>query len=180
MDIKAPAQASIRRGEVVTSRPCIARRDTQREAQLSPRQFEQRWHTGPFADVAEKRLGGIGPRLWTEGHEQLLRRMRMEGARISLDLAGARRDVTLANERHSEIWRKLHKTRDDNQYMREQLHQLEGELREAQTSLAEMDAMYTLTRERRQSRRLGEDKGKQSTETERPATPDLYPDRTAG
>lgn len=178
MDLKAPAQASVSRGQVLFARPSLARRDTEREAQLNPKYYEERWRTGPFADVPDKRLGGIGPRLWTEGHEQLVRRMRMEGARVSLDLAGARRDVTLANERHSEIWRKLHKTRDDNQYLREQLHQVEGELREAQTSLAEMDAMYTLTRERRQSRRYGEeDRGKQPEDVERTATPDLFPAR---
>lgn len=177
MDLKIPAQASVHRGEVFISRPSLARRDTQREAQLSPKQFEERWHTGPFADVQDKRLGRVGPRLFTQAHEDLLRRMRLEGSRVSQALAESRREAVLVNERHQETWRKLHKTRDDNHVLRETLHGMQDELREAHVALSELDAMFALTRERRQSRRYDFDKGKAPEDIDRCATPDLHPDR---
>lgn len=179
MDLKTVPQASVSRGEVIIQRPSVARRDTQRESKLNPRQFEERWQTGPFADVADKRLGGIGPRLWTQEHDNLVRRMRMEGARTSMELAQSRRDLTLTNERHNDTWRKLHKARDDVQMLREQLHQMESELREAQISLAEMDTIFAMTKQRRESRRYEDISGKQPADTERVATPDLFPDRAA-
>jgi hypothetical protein len=179
MDVKAVPQATVSGGQLIVQRPSLARRDTQREARLNPKQFEERWSTGPFADVPDKRFGGVGPKLFTQDHTDLLRRMRMEGARTSLELATARRDLTLSNERHNETWRKLHKTRDEYQEMREQLHHVEHELRDATVALSELDAMYKLTRERRASRYIEQEKGKEHYAPDRVGTPDLYPDRAA-
>lgn len=179
MDVKTTPQRAVVKGEVVAVRPVrqLSRRDTQREAQQNPKVFVDRWHSGPLADVPDKRLMHMGPKLFTEAHEDLLRRMRLEGARVSQGMAEAQREATLNHERHVKTWEKLHKTRAELKECQAALAACRDELAAAQDVLTDMDAAWAHSQQHRMSRIMAIDKGKGRADEMPPRadTPDLFP-----
>lgn len=162
-------------GQLSGKRPSrqLSRRDTQREARQNAQVYIDRWQTGPFADVPDKRLMGMGPRVMGEAHDDLLRRLRMEGSRVSQELAEARREATLIHERHSATWEKLHKTREDLAVSQAECVRLTQELILARACLEDLDAMWTHNKNQRHSRSLPLRQDMLQV-PERGMTPDLY------
>jgi septal ring factor EnvC (AmiA/AmiB activator) len=183
MDLKASPRQGLNKAEAGPVRPTrtLSRRDTQREAKQNPQVFVDRWETGPFADVPEKRVMGMGPKIFTEAHEDLLRRMRMEGARVSQGMAEAQREAILIHQQHQETWRKLQNTRGELHATQGILEKTQEELRDAQAVLDEMDNAWAQSQHHRMSRVLaidqikGADKAKLVDIPSRTGTPDLYP-----
>lgn len=178
LSLKTEPRQGVSKAEVVAVRPrTLGRRDTQRESKQNPQVFIDRWQTGTFADVPEKRVMGVGPKVFTEAHEDLIRRMRMEGARVSQGMAEAQREATLIHQKHQETWRKLQSTRGELHATQDVLAQTQDELREAQAVLDEMDNAWAQSQHHRMSRVLAMDhlKGKQVDIPSRTGTPDLYP-----
>jgi hypothetical protein len=161
MDTQAPSLArsvSIQgQGKIVDARPRrqLSRRDSERESRLNPQVFTDRWQTGPFADVPEKKSWNmVKHQVFTLEHQQLIGRMRLEGARISQELAESRRQVTLLEKRNTELSDRLQNARSEVRMLQRYADSLKQELHQSQEVFRDLDAIHAITKERRHSRLL--------------------------
>ena len=176
-DGRGAAAASALQAPPAATRPSrqLSRRDTQREARQNAKIYVDRWQSGPFADAPERRVMGMGPKVHTQAHEDLLRRMRMEGARVSQELAESRKEATLTHDKHVETWRKLHAARQDLAVCQAECSRVTQELILSQAALEDIDVLWAINKQKRASHLSQSGKAQNLAVLNRTHTPDLHP-----
>lgn len=120
----------------------LSRMDSIRENPQNKRVYVDRFETMPFADPKPRRAYPMGPYVHTEEHVLLLRRLRMEAARLSEDLASSRNKVAILTAEIAVTESRLATRTQDNRRLVARLEESSRALIRAQAAFENFDALY--------------------------------------
>lgn len=113
------------------------------------------YESGLFADPPKQKAWGFGAGLFTDAHKHLVNMLRGECVRLHLYSRQTKAKLTLTERQLKLTQEQVADLKSVSHHRAERLVELSAELREAQESLAEMDAMLSETRKKRQNRLSG-------------------------